>query len=50
MDKLGQIRKDAEMASVSKQNAFVGRMTIDGRHFPSIPLPFRRLEGGFNRS
>ncbi len=45
----GSNPKDAKMASVSKQNALAGRMTIDGGHFTPIPLPFWRLEGIFSR-
>jgi hypothetical protein len=40
MDEIGQIRKDAKMASVSKQNALSGRMTTGGGHFTPISLPF----------
>ena len=35
------------MASISKQNALVGRTTIACGHFPPISLPFRRPESIF---
>jgi hypothetical protein len=39
----GSNPKDAEMASISKQNALAGRMTIGGAHFSPMSSPFRRL-------
>jgi hypothetical protein len=50
MGNMGQILADAEMASISKQNALGGRTTIGCVHFTPISLPFRRLEAISNGS
>ena len=45
MDKIGQIRKDSKMASISNQNTLGNRVTVPGEHFGSITSPFYCLGG-----